>query len=197
MVNRSYANRGMAFEAYIKFANDRYRQRKIASIEKLATEFIPLWDPKTKRIKGAKVEHKSKVDFLGRYRNIPIAFEAKNTFDDNIRFDRVEPHQADYMDEFTEEPGVIGMVVVSFNLTKFYAIPWAFWQAAYNARVRPGATRTTPVTVEAFGQTWEVPCKYSVRMDELNPLWEIPGNHPDYGIHYLANATSYITPPRK
>ena len=195
MVNRSYANRGMAFEAYIKFANERYRQKKIASIEKLATEFIPLWDPKTKRIKGAKVEHKSKVDFLGRYHNIPIAFEAKNTFEDNIRFDRIEPHQADYMNEFTEEPGVIGMVVVSFNLKKFYAIPWAFWKAAYDIRVRQG-DRTAPVTVEAFGQTWEVPKKFSARMDELNPLWEIPSNS-EYGLHYLANATSYITPPRK
>lgn len=144
-----------------------------------------------------KVEHKSKVDFLGRYRSIPIAIEAKETNSDSIRFDAVQPHQADYMDEFTEEPGTIGLVVVSFNLKRFYAIPWAFWKAAYDARVRPGGSRTAPVTVEAFGQTWEVPRKYSAREEELNPLWRLPDHSPEFGLHYLANATSYITTPKQ
>ena len=196
MKNYSYANRGQPLEQYIRFANEGYRMRKIASIEKLPTEFIPLRDGRG-QIYNVKVEHKSKVDFLGRYRNIPIAIEAKNTNDDNIRFDAIQPHQADYMDEFTEEPGTIGLVVVSFSLQRFYAIPWAFWKAAYDARVRPGATRTKPVTVEAIGQTWEVPRKFSVREEELNPLWRVPGNHQNFGIHYLVNATSYITPPKK
>lgn len=190
------ANRGQPLEMFIRFANDQYRRNKIASIEKLPTEFIPLRDAKGK-IVNVKVEHKSKVDFIGRYRSIPIAIEAKSTSEDSIRFDCVEPHQADYMDEFTEEPGTIGLVVVSFSLQRFYAIPWAFWKAAYNARVRPGATRTAPVTVKAFGQTWDVPRKFSVREEELNPLWRVPDHHQHFGLHYLANATSYITPPKK
>lgn len=196
MKNSSYANRGQPLEHFIRFANDQYRRKKIASIEKLPTEFIPLRDQRG-RICNVKVEHKSKVDFLGRLRDIPIAIEAKNTNSDSIRFDEVQTHQADYMDEFAEEPGTIGLIVVSFSLQRFYAIPWVFWQAAYNARVRPGATRTAPVTVSAFGQTWTVPPKFSVREDELNPLWQVSGNHPNYGLHYLANATSYITPPKK
>ena len=194
MKNRSYANRGQPLEHYIRFANEQYRRRKIASIEKLPTEFIPLRD-RTGKICNVKVEHKSKADFIGRYRNIPIAIEAKHTSSDSIRFDEVQSHQADYMDEFTAEPGTIGLVVISFSLERFYAIPWAFWKAAYNARVRPGATRTAPVSVEAFGQTWNIPKKFSVREDELNPLWRVPGNHENFGLHYLANATSYITPP--
>jgi len=189
-----YANRGQPLEQFIRFANEQYKRHKVACIDKVPTEFIPLRDGRGK-IYNVKVEHKSGVDFLGRYRNIPIAIEAKHTSSDSIRFDEVQPHQADYMDEFTEEPGTIGLIVVSFSLERFYAIPWAFWQAAYNARVRPGATRTAPVSVEAFGQTWTVPTKFSAREEELNPLWRVPGNHPKCGLHYLANATSYITPP--
>lgn len=193
MKNSSYANRGQPLEQFIRFANDQYRRKKIATIEKLPTEFIPLRDQRGK-ICNVKVEHKSKVDFLGRFFRYPIAIESKNTNSDSIRFDEVQPHQADYMDEFTEEPGTIGLIVVSFSLQRFYAIPWVFWQAAYNARVRPGATRTAPVTVSAFGQIWTVPPKFSVREDELNPMWQVSGNHPYVGLHYLEKAKDYITP---
>lgn len=189
----SYANRGAPFEGFVRFANDRYLVHKMAVIDKVPTEFIPLRD-KMGRICGAKVEHKSVVDFIGRYKRYPIAIEAKHTSEDSIRFDEVQPHQAEYMDDFTEEPGTIGLVLVSFGLKHFYAIPWAFWQAAYNARVRPGATRTKPATVEAFGTTWTIPPKFSVRMDELDPSWEVTGTDQQFGLHYLENALKYITP---
>lgn len=192
MKDRRYANRGQALEEFIRFANSRYEKKNIAIIEKLATEFIPIRD-RNGKICSVKVEHKSKVDFIGRYKQYPIAIEAKNSNSDTIRFDRVEPHQADYMDAFTAQPGTIGLVLVSFNLKRFFAIPWTFWQAAYNARVRPGATRTSPVTVEAFGQTWEVPKKNSARVEDLNPLWEIPNHNTTYGLHYLEKAEEYIT----
>lgn len=188
---RSYANRGQEFEGYIRFANERYKQQKLACIEKQATEWLPLRNGKGK-IVSAKVEEKANVDFLGRYKSIPIAIEAKSTFEDSIRFDAVQPHQADYMDDFTEAPGTIGLVVVSFNLKNFFVIPWAFWKAAYNARVRPGAKRTAPCSVEAFGQTWEVPRKFSARMEELNPAWKMPEENVLYGFNYLKDIEKYI-----
>lgn len=191
MKDRRYANRGAAFEEFLRFANDRYAHKKVAIVEKLPTEFLPLRNGSGK-ICGAKVEHKSKVDFIGRYKNIPIAIEAKNTNEDSIRFDRIEPHQAEYMDQFTEELGTIGLVVVSFNLKRFFVIPWAFWSMAYEYRVRRN-DRTTPVTVSAFGQTWDIPQKFSVRVDELHPSWEIPNHDYTYGLHYLQPAEKYIT----
>lgn len=191
MKNRSYANRGAPFEEFIRFANDRYAHKKIAIIEKLPTEWIPLRNSKGK-ICSAKVEHQSKVDFIGRYGNIPIAIEAKNSNEDNIRFDAIQPHQADYMDAFTEQPGTIGLVLVSFNLKRFFVIPWAFWSVAYEYRVRRN-DRTTPVTVSAFGITWTIPKKFSVRVDELDPMWEIPNHDYTYGLHYLQPAEKYIT----
>lgn len=194
MKNKSYANRGVAFEEFIRFANDRYAHKKVATIDKLPTEWIPLRN-RSGKICGAKVERKSKVDFIGRYKHYPIAIEAKNSNEDNIRFDEVQPHQADYMDQFTEEPGTIGLVLVSFNLKRFYAIPWAFWSAAYETRVRRN-DRATPVTVTAFGQTWTIPKKFSVRADELNPEWEIPNHDLNYGIHYLKEVERYITPQK-
>lgn len=191
MKDKRYANRGAPFEEFLRFANERYAKRQIAIIEKLPTEFIPLRNSSGK-ICGAKVEHKSKVDFIGRYQHYPIAIEAKNSNEDNIRYDAVQPHQADYMDAFTEQPGTIGLVLLSFNLKRFFVIPWVFWSMAYEYRVRRD-DRKTPVTVTAFGQTWTIPKKYSVRIDELNPAWEIPNHDYTYGLHYLDQVERYIT----
>lgn len=194
MKDRSHANRGVAFEEFIRFANERYAHKNVAVIEKLPTEWIPLRNSSGK-ICGAKVERRSKVDFIGRYKGHPIAIEAKNSNEDSIRFDRVEPHQAEYMDDFTAEGGTIGLVLVSFNLKRFFAIPWAFWSIAYETRVTRN-DRTTPVTVSAFGETWTIPKKVSVRADELNPAWEIPNHDFDFGIHYLKQVEKYIIPPQ-
>lgn len=192
MKDRRYANRGAPFEEFIRFANDRYAQKKVAMIQKVPTEFIPIRNASGK-VCSVKVEHKSTVDFLGRYKQHPIAIEAKNTNTDSIRWDAVQEHQAIYMEEFTEQPGTIGIVLVSFNLKRYFAIPWAFWKAAYNERVRRNR-RTTTVTVSAFGTTWDIPKKNSVRIDELHPAWEIPAHDFTYGLDYLKKAEQYITP---
>ena len=190
MKNRSYANRGKAFEDLIRYANMRYARQKIALIQKVPTEFIPLRNFKG-QVCGVKVEHKSTVDFIGRYRHYPIAIEAKNTNSDSIRFDEVQPHQAEYMDRWTEQPGTIGFILVSFNLETFFAIPWRFWGAAYDFRVRKG-NRTATQRVHAFGEEWDVPTKKSVRIEDLNPTWQVPGRSNANGFDYLKNAEKYV-----
>lgn len=191
MKDRSHANRGQPLEVFIKFANSRYRQKGLAHIEKQNTEFIPLRD-RTGKIVSCKVEEKATFDFLGRYKQHPIAIEAKNTNDPTIRWDRVEDNQAIDMDSFNKEPGTIGLVVVSFNLRKFYAIPWAFWSAAYETRVRRG-DRKSPLKVDAFGITWNIPPKASFREEEIPPEFEIPSHDRTFGLPYLQNAEKYIT----
>lgn len=189
MKQKKYANRGQPFENFIRFANERYQQKGIAMITKQATEFIPIRNSSGK-VCNVKVEHKATVDFLGRYKQYPIAIEAKNTSSDSIRFDAVQPHQADYMDAFCNEPGTIGLVLVSFNLQKFYAVPWAFWGEAYDLRVRRQNKAT--VRLHAFDEEWTIPNKMSARIEDMSPLWEVSGHDITYGLHYLKNAQKYI-----
>lgn len=190
MKQKQYANRGQPFENFIRFANERYQQKDVAVITKQATEFIPIRNSSGK-VCNVKVEHKATVDFLGRYKQYPIAIEAKNTSSDSIRFDAVQPHQADYMDRFCNQPGTIGLVLVSFNLQKFYAVPWAFWGEAYDLRVRRQNKAT--VRLHAFDEEWTVPNKMSARIEDMSPLWEVSGHDRTYGLHYLENAQKYIT----
>lgn len=193
MKNISHANRGMPFEAFVKFACERYKRYRLAVIDKVPTEFIPIRNGQGKVV-TVKVEKKSTVDFIGRYKSYPLAMEAKHSSTDTIRWDAVQEHQADYLDAFGGEEGTIGLVVVSFGLRKFYAIPWVFWSEAYSKRVRPGASKTTRVQVSAYGVTWDIPTKNSFRVDEIPPEFEISGNDRTYGLHFLANAENYITP---
>jgi recombination protein U len=190
MKQRSYANRGATFEEYIKYANGRYRQAGLAFIQKQCTEFIPLRD-RTGKISGAKVEHKATFDFLGRYKNHPIAVEAKNTNVKQIRFDRVEWNQYVDMNDFTKEQGTIGLVLISFNLERFFAVPWAFWAMAFKIRVEQRNLKAN-ACVSAYGQTWDIPKKASVRADELLPEWEVSGSDWTYSLHYLQKADNYV-----
>lgn len=191
MKSMTHANRGAALEEFVKFANSRYRRECLAHIEKQNTEFIPLRDRNGKLV-SCKVEEKATFDFLGRYKHYPIAIEAKNSNDNTIRWDRVEDNQARDMDDFCKEPGTIGIVLVGFGLRSFYAIPWVFWSKAYDTRARRG-DRKALVTVEAFGTTWTIPQKASIREDEIPPEFRVDGNNSKYGLHYLANAEKYIT----
>lgn len=189
-----YGNRGMPFETFFEFACETYKREKKAVIDKQHTCFKPIRDYKGK-IVNVKVEKKATVDWLGRFSNIPIAIETKHTSTDAIRWDEVQEHQADYMDAFTEEPGTIGMVVISFGMKRFFAIPWQAYRVAYDARVRPGSSRTAPASVSVFGTTWDIPKKNSVRMDEIPPEYEISGNDTHFGLHFLQNAMKYIRLP--
>lgn len=170
MRSASHANRGQPFEDFLAFVHDRYQYTGTACVHKVPTEFIPLRDASGK-VCNAKVEHKSCVDYLGRYKSIPVAVEAKHTEDDRISFSRVEPHQANYMDDFCRDDGAVGIVLVSFRLQRFFAVPWQFWKEARNTWNAGHNKASTPVN--AYGWFWDTPGMASVSVEQLLPEWEI------------------------
>ena len=193
----SAANRGKAFESFIAYANRAYFNHDIAVIEKQNVEILPIRNGRGKII-SAKIGAKSTIDYLGRYYDKPIGIEAKHTSDDTIRFDAVQDHQARYLEAYTRGGRGIGLVLVSFNLDRFYAVPAAFWIAAREAWAdaqRKRKRTAEKVTITRYGQTWTTPGKASVRAEELLPEWEV-FTHPNYGLHYLKNIQRYIEPPK-
>lgn len=188
MKNRSYSNRGRSFETFISFSNHQYARKHIAIIEKQYVEMLPIRNASGKVI-SCKIGKKSTVDYLGRYKQYPIAIEAKETRSGSIRFDAVQEHQARFLDEFTSEKNTIGIVLVSFDLKRFFAIPWCFWSEAYKLRIQKD-DRATQRSVNAFGIEWPIPNKKSVKPEELRPEWEIKAK---YGLEYLKNVEKYVT----
>ena len=167
---RSHANRGQPFEDFLEFVHARYQTTGTACVHKVPTEFIPLRD-RTGRVCSVKVERKSCVDYLGRYKATPVAVEAKHTENDRILFSRVEPHQAEYMDDFCKDSEAIGIVLVSFSLRRFFAVPWPFWKAARDAWET--SRSKTKIPVKAYGWEWETTGMASASAEQLHPEWEI------------------------
>lgn len=179
----TYANRGRTFEDLLELANARYQAADgLACVHKVPTEFLPIRDARG-NVVSCKVEEKSCVDYLGRYYNIPVAIEAKHTEGGRIQFDRVEPHQADYMDDYCKSPGAVGLVVVSFNMRRFFAVPWPFWKEA-RAVWLAGHQRGASAPVTAYGWFWDTPGMASVSPEQLLPEWEIPCGGP-FVLPYL------------
>lgn len=178
----SYANRGRPFEDLLAAVHARYQATGRACVHKVPTEFLPLRNG-SGQIVSCKVEQKSCVDYLGRFDDLPVAVEAKHTQASRIAFDRVEPHQADYLDDFCQNPRAIGLVVVSFGMRRFFAVPWPFWRAARSAWAARGP-RGASVPVSAYGMVWDMPGKASVSATEMHPDWEITPKGP-YLLPYL------------
>ncbi len=186
MKDYSRANRGRQFEDFLKFVHSNYRRKQIACVHKIPTEFLPLRDHNGKVV-SCKVEEKSCVDYLGRYRSTPVAVEAKHEEGPRIQFDRVEPHQAAYMDDFIGDPAAVGIVIVSFGLRRFFAVPWGFLEAARDVwKHRPNlkARKCEKVTVTARGFTWVTPGMASASADDFLPEWEIKSGGAT-GLPYL------------
>ena len=177
MTGRAYdgsrANRGKPFEDFLLHVHGAYQRNGIACVHKVPTEFIPLRNNRG-QVYDVKVERKSCVDYLGRYGPIPVAVEAKHTEDARIRWDRVEDHQAAYMQDFCSNPEAVGIVIVSFSLRRFFAVPWPAWRAGREAWAKaPPRHKPASVPVHYYGDYWETPAAASIAADDFPAEWEI------------------------
>jgi recombination protein U len=167
------ANRGRALEELIILANQQYRAQGIAVIHKVPTAWLPIRD-NAGRIVSAKVEEKAAVDFLGVYRGRPIGFDAKQCSGDRIRWDRVEPHQALFLQEW-EKSGGIGFIFVGFNFERFYVVPWQFWQERMQLwHKKEGLASITATDMKPEWETKnskEIALNYLETVDNLWPTW--------------------------
>lgn len=149
---RQQANRGRALEELIIMANRQYRTQHLAVIHKVPTAWIPLRNGQG-RIISAKVEEKAAVDFLGTYRGRPLAFDAKHCSGERIRWDRLETHQDQFLEDWAGNGG-IGFILVGFRMERFFVIPWTTW--------REGMLRW---------QEKQGPASISVK--QMQPSWEV------------------------
>jgi len=124
---QSYANRGKVLEDIINITNISYLRHRAAVINKIPTEWIPIRGENGKII-SAKVDKKSTVDYTGRYGRTPIAFDAKESHESRMRWDRVEPHQESFLDDWTRDGNGIGFILASFSERDTFVIPWYEWK---------------------------------------------------------------------
>ena len=146
--------RGSVLEELINYTNEKYRQQKLALVQKIPTSIKPVRFDKTKRhITLAYFDQKSTVDYIGAVQGIPVCFDAKECAVETFPLHNIHPHQIAFMREF-EEQGGISFIILSYTVkNEIYYLPFdeilRFW-----TRMEEGGRKS--FTYEEVDKSWQI-----------------------------------------
>ena len=99
--------RGSTLEAMVNMSIERYREDKLAVIQKIPTPITPMTiDKNTRHITLAYFEAKSTVDYIGSVQGIPVCFDAKECKSDTFPLQNIHEHQYRFMEDFEGQNGI-------------------------------------------------------------------------------------------
>ncbi len=127
--------RGSMLEELINLTNDKYREKKLALVQKVPTPITPIEIDKEKRhITLAYFEQKSTVDYIGAVQGIPICFDAKECAEDTFALQNVHEHQVMFMRDFEAQDGIAFLIISYKKRDCYYYMRFCelerFWQRA-------------------------------------------------------------------
>lgn len=160
--------RGSAFEELINLTIDKYREHKLALIQKIPTPITPIKiDPEKRHITLAYFESKSTVDYIGVVQGVPVCFDAKECCVDTFTLANIHKHQVQFMKEFEAQGGIAFFLISYTKSDQYYYLRFSellsFWER-FEAGGRK-SFRKEELTKEYF-----LPKKSGVFVPFLDPL---------------------------
>lgn len=157
--------RGSMLEDALNITNEKYRQDKLALVQKIPTPITPMEiDREHHHITLAYFEQKSTVDYIGNVQGVPVCFDAKECAVDTFPLQNIHEHQMKFMEEFEEQNGIAFLIIHFSKVDEYYYVPFrdilVFWN-----RAKEGGRK-------------------SFRREELDASYRIPFTNQIY-IHYL------------
>ncbi len=157
--------RGSLLEEMINFTNSKYREKRLALIQKVPTPITPIdIDKDSRHITLAYFEQKSTVDYIGVVQGIPVCFDAKECAVDTFSMSNIHEHQIEFMKEFEEQNGIAFLLIYFKKKDIYYYLTFErlldFWERAGNGG------------------------RKSFRFDELDLSYQIPIQQ-GACVHYL------------
>lgn len=127
--------RGSLLEELINLTNEKYREQKLALMQKVPTPITPIEiDKKSRHITLAYFEQKSTVDYIGAVQGIPVCFDAKECAVDTFALQNVHEHQILFMKEFELQGGVAFLLIFYSKKEVYYYMTfrelYCFWERA-------------------------------------------------------------------
>ncbi len=127
--------RGSQLEESINLTNDRYREKKLALIQKVPTPITPIeMDKEHGHITLAYFDKKSTVDYIGAVQGIPVCFDAKECAYETFALQNVHEHQVEFMREFEQQQGVAFLIIYFKTRDIYYYMRQSelevFWKRA-------------------------------------------------------------------
>ena len=106
--------RGSTLEDLINRTNEKYRDNKLALIQKVPTPITPMkFDSEKRVITLAYFDQKSTVDYIGAVQGIPVCFDAKECAASTFTLRNIHPHQVEFMKEFEAQDGIAFFLIYS------------------------------------------------------------------------------------
>lgn len=113
--------RGSGFEELINLTIEKYRDNKLALIQKIPTPITPIRIDKEKRhITLAYFDQKSTVDYIGAVQGIPVCFDAKECAVDTFALANIHEHQVEFMTDFEAQGGISFFLVYFSKREEYY-----------------------------------------------------------------------------
>ncbi len=157
--------RGSTLEDLINHSNEKYREKKLALIQKIPTPITPInMDKDHKHITLAYFEKKSTVDYIGAVQGIPICFDAKECTTDTFPLHNIHEHQLQFMEEFESQGGVAFIIIFFSKRDEKFYLPYRDIKVFFNRAVNGG--------------------RKSFRYEELNQSYKIR-SYAGVMVHYL------------
>ena len=127
--------RGSILEELVNRTNEKYKEQKLALIQKIPTPITPMKvDKETRHITLAYFEQKSTVDYIGTIQGIPVCFDAKESAETTFSLQNIHPHQVEFMKAFEEQQGIAFFLIYYSSLDEYYYLPLRlflpFWERA-------------------------------------------------------------------
>lgn len=104
--------RGSVLEELVNYTNEKYREQKLALVQKIPTSIKPVrFDKSTRHITLAYFDQKSTVDYIGVVQGVPVCFDAKECARDTFPLQNIHKHQIEFMSQFEEQGGVSFLLI--------------------------------------------------------------------------------------
>ncbi len=131
--------RGSMLEEMINLTNNKYREKKLALIQKVPTPITPInIDKENRHITLAYFEQKSTVDYIGVVQGVPVCFDAKECAVDTFNMNNVHDHQIAFMKEFEEQSGIAFLLIYYKKRDIYYYLTfdklYEFWERAVSGQ---------------------------------------------------------------
>lgn len=127
--------RGSALEELINLTIEKYRENRLALIQKIPTPITPIQIDKEKRhITLAYFGQKSTVDYIGVVQGIPVCFDAKECAVDTFALANMHEHQVEFMQDFEDQGGIAFFLLYYSHKDLYYYLRLSellqFWKRA-------------------------------------------------------------------
>lgn len=157
--------RGSVLEEMINYTNEKYRDQKLALIQKIPTPITPVrFDKESRHITLAYFEQKSTVDYIGAVQGIPVCFDAKECAVDTFPMQNIHRHQIEFMEAFEKQDGISFLLIYYTHKEQCYYMTFQ--------------------ELKKFWDRMEAGGRKSIRFEELNPAFFLPVKE-NTRLHYL------------